>query len=529
MVSLELVFAVFRLLLAVTTLSWMLGGEVRFPPGWSAVLVWIVVATFCLYTLLVYVYTRQRPELAGRIDSLTAVIDASFVTFMVLLTPEGPIASPFRLCYIAVVALHAFYFGLGFGVPLALVCGALYVAACVYHESPVEDWLLQVGFPIVLMVVVGFCSGVLHWREHDRHQRLERAIDDLERRVDNAERTSAMVNQRVFELYSLYHINPTGGMSAQLRDVLESAFEAARGVLGIDAYALLLIDEQTRRLRVVAAQGLPRRLVFAARPHADEGVCARVLASPEPKHFAPAAEQITEIYGEPVPEVSGALLSVPLSVRGAVVGIVNFHRGSERRFRPPEIALLDTIARHVALSMGAATFYQQVRASDAADTESGLFRREHLEERLRDEWRAAAQSGIPISLVLLGVRGLMNLPAGEEGPRARLVREVGGVLIHLSRRTDIAARFDEETFALLMSGASMDVAGEAGNRLRERVEEVVRSNEEWREAVEAVAIGVSGYPDNATEPEELVSRARGALVRALQREEPGPGRRAPGG
>ena len=148
------------------------------------------------------------------------------------------------------------------------------------------------------------------------------------------------------------------------------------------------------------------------------------------------------------------------------------------------------------------------------DALTGLFNRAQLEDILRRELENAKSQGWPLSVALLDVdrHARINEMYGRATGDQVLVA-LGRLFAGNIRRHDVAARYGNDEFALLLPAAGQ----EPTRRLLERLLGLVR---EWRPTLEGgksfsatVSAGLVTYPDAA--PDEPVSAE--ALLRAAER------------
>lgn len=89
------------------------------------------------------------------------------------------------------------------------------------------------------------------------------------------------------------------------------------------------------------------------------------------------------------------------------------------------------------------------------DAATGLFTREHMEASLDREIRRAMRERVPVAVIILALEGLKHLRANVGNEAADLVlREVGTLLQKNIRGSDIACRYEEDEFAVVLLAAS---------------------------------------------------------------------------
>ncbi len=96
----------------------------------------------------------------------------------------------------------------------------------------------------------------------------------------------------------------------------------------------------------------------------------------------------------------------------------------------------------------------------------------------------------------------------------RVLKEVGQILIKLSRDTDIVARKGGEEFTVLLMDCGVSKALKVAERIRKTIEENIFISEQNEEIRITISIGVSSFPDTIADEEKLTEQADIALYRA---------------
>jgi diguanylate cyclase (GGDEF)-like protein len=142
------------------------------------------------------------------------------------------------------------------------------------------------------------------------------------------------------------------------------------------------------------------------------------------------------------------------------------------------------------------------------DTLTGLHNRRAFEERLRDELARGERHAAPLALLLVDVDGLKerNDRLGHRAGDEALVAVARGIELGC-RRTDVAARWGGDEFAVLAPQTGRSEAAQLAERVREQAAA-------FGEGV-TVSVGVEVLPaGEARPPEALLRAADGALYEA---------------
>jgi diguanylate cyclase len=162
----------------------------------------------------------------------------------------------------------------------------------------------------------------------------------------------------------------------------------------------------------------------------------------------------------------------------------------------------------------------QARLQEQAqrDPLTGLHNRRFLDEALERQLEACAQTGTPLTLVLIDIDRFKRIndtyghPAGDE-----VIRRLADLLRERVRDAGlIACRYGGEEFLMMLPGMRVDEALAMAEDLRSTFEslEVVSAGQTMRTTL---SIGVAGCPEHGTQAQPLVLRADQALYEAKLR------------
>jgi diguanylate cyclase (GGDEF)-like protein len=148
---------------------------------------------------------------------------------------------------------------------------------------------------------------------------------------------------------------------------------------------------------------------------------------------------------------------------------------------------------------------------------TGLANHRAFQEHLSAEWRRAARSGAPLSLLLLDVdwfKPFNDLYGHQKGDDC--LRAVGGAIAAIARRSsDTPARYGGEEFAILLPDTPSEAARSIAEALRTAVRGLEVPHESSVHGRVTASIGVAScHPSTGGGPEGLVASADGALYAA---------------
>jgi len=182
----------------------------------------------------------------------------------------------------------------------------------------------------------------------------------------------------IAQLRFLHEILRLATTARTWEELLGSVVDGTRDALHADVSSLYLLDRDGGHLTLVATNGLDRHQIGRVVIPIGEGITGTVAASREPVAVLDIAEdqRFLPVRGLDQRRFVSSMLSVPLTWRDQVVGVLNVQTETPRTFRPPDVAQLSAIADLLAgivekgrLQREAEAQVVQLRALDQARTE----------------------------------------------------------------------------------------------------------------------------------------------------------------
>ena len=153
---------------------------------------------------------------------------------------------------------------------------------------------------------------------------------------------------------------------------------------------------------------------------------------------------------------------------------------------------------------------QYIRQTGASFTDSltGLFNHGFFQITLEREVKRCERHGKDFSLALIDIDSfaLYNKRRGSvEGDR--VLRKISSLTMENIREADFAARYSGDVFAIILIQSNAEQSFLAAERIRHAVEKLPHE-------VPTVSVGLASYPNDATDSEDLIKKAREALLQA---------------
>ena len=195
---------------------------------------------------------------------------------------------------------------------------------------------------------------------------------------------------------SLYEVTSVLNSEREPGALLQSFVESVAKATGAKACSLMLLTPDRKVLLHTVAYGLSEWYLRKG-PVRTGNVISEVLQG-KPVAVLDASTDERVLYREQAKkEGIVSILSVPMRLRGEVIGVVRVYTAKPYRFTKDDVSFVETIANIGAIAL------ENVRAYDIIEKDYQTFRREML------QWRAE-----------LGDEGMMGelvTPAKEQGPR----------------------------------------------------------------------------------------------------------------
>jgi signal transduction protein with GAF and PtsI domain len=161
-------------------------------------------------------------------------------------------------------------------------------------------------------------------------------------------RKKAISHAKQFE--ALSKVSRTITSDLYLEDILKLVVTVTAEIMDSKICSLMLIDEKSKTLVLKATQSMSE--VYNKKPslRIGEGIAGKVALENKPKVVSDLSKEPEYKYKD-IAEKEGlkSLLSVPLAVRGKVIGVLNNYTSYSHKFTNNEINILNTVANQAAI------------------------------------------------------------------------------------------------------------------------------------------------------------------------------------
>ncbi len=342
----------------------------------------------------------------------------------------------------------------------------------------------------------------------------------LEEKNAIIERTNQTLEGLVRDLSLIYEIGQEVNSIIDLDNLYTKITRTLERYLRINEFAILLYDERREELQVKAAYGFPdEEAILKTAFRKGEGITGLVAETGKKIYIKDTSreERFLHYKGER-PAVPSSFLSLPLVYKEEVLGVINFARQGRSSFTYQDVKKLSLVAGQVALAIANARLYTRTRELSVKDELTGINNRRYFQQMLQMEWKRAVRFHRKLSLIMIDVDHFKayNDSFGHLQGDA-VLRQIGTLLRRNLREVDTVARFGGEEFIALLPDTDKRGAIVAAEKVRALVEEH-RFLDEKRQATRGITIsaGISTFPDDVEEMDDLIDHADIALYRAKE-------------
>lgn len=334
------------------------------------------------------------------------------------------------------------------------------------------------------------------------------------------ERANRSLEQLVRNLSLIYEIGQEVNSIIDLDKLYANVTETLKKYLKIHEFAILIYDDKGEELHVKAAYGFKDQdAVFHTTFRKGEGVTGLVAETGKKIYTKDTShdERFLHYKGEK-PAVASSFLSVPLTYKDEVMGVINFARRGVGSFTFHDVKMLEQVAGQVALALANARLYTRTRELSVMDELTGINNRRHFHQMLQMEWKRAVRFKRNISLIMVDVDHFKSYNdtfghlQGDE-----VLKKIGMLLKKNLREVDTVARFGGEEFVLLLPDTDKRGAVAVAEKVRMLVEaHVFATDDQTKTRQITISSGIATYPDDVAEMDDLIDHADIALYRAKE-------------
>ena len=208
-------------------------------------------------------------------------------------------------------------------------------------------------------------------------------------------------------------------------------------------------------------------------------------------------------------------LCLPMIAKGENIGMLylSFEKTTKIPHETQELA--ETVAHNLAISFANLKLQQELRNQSFRDALTGLYNRRYLIESLKRELERAHRKQQFVSVITLDVdrfKSFNDLYGHSAGDL--VLSEIGSYLLSNIRQYDVACRYGGEELTIVMPDASAKDAMIRAEKIRQGIKNLQLKHEGQKLKPVTVSMGISCFPEDGRDPEDLILIADKALYSA---------------
>lgn len=159
---------------------------------------------------------------------------------------------------------------------------------------------------------------------------------------------------------SLYELAAAVNSAGDRESVLNSLVENAAKALGAKGCSLMLLTPDAKTLLRAASWGLSDRYLQKGPLSADRSIAEALQGKPVAVLDAPRDDRV-QYRQEAKQEGIASILSVPMRLRGQIIGVLRVYTGEPRQFSEEEIYFAEAAANLGAIALENARLYESLK------------------------------------------------------------------------------------------------------------------------------------------------------------------------
>jgi diguanylate cyclase (GGDEF)-like protein len=346
--------------------------------------------------------------------------------------------------------------------------------------------------------------------------RTKQILEKKERERDKLNEELAIIQR---ESKAIYQLNQAMTSSIELNALFDRILQVLNEILACDHIVLLAYNPGDSVLEVVRTSGLDVDALRNVRFTFNQGVTGEAAQSQRNIYIKDIDKDDRNLsyHGQVV--TRGSMISVPLVVKGRLVGVINLHKRQIHAFSVSEQRLIQAVANQTALTIDNAQLLERSRDLSNTDELTGLSNRRHFQEILKREVAQARRFSSIFSIVMCDIDGFKQHKTTLGAIHAdALLRQVGQSLLKCTRGIDLVSRFGNDQFILLLPKTDKKGGVAAAEKLRKHIlEEDFSRHIDYEKSFKlTVSLGVTEFPGDSKNIYELLNLADRALYAAKQ-------------
>jgi len=342
---------------------------------------------------------------------------------------------------------------------------------------------------------------------------LQKKEEDLARA-----REDLLVHQR--ETSALLQLNQAMISSTDLDALFVRVLQVLRDVLGCDHIVLLLYNPGESLLEVANAIGIQQGSLENVTFSFEQGICGQVAQTRKMIYSKDVEQDSRTLSYHGQIATRGSLVSSPMVIKDRLIGVLNLHKIEIEAFTASELKLIQAAANQVAIAIDNTQLFEKSIEMTNVDALTGLSNRRSFQEALKREVAQARRFNSLFSTIMCDIdhfKQFNDMHGRLKGDA--LLRQVGQMLLKMTRGIDVVCRFGNEQFVILLPKTDKAGAFATAEKLRLTIleESFTGEADSQPEGKLTMSFGITEFPADSKNIYELINLADRALYFAKKK------------
>ncbi len=341
---------------------------------------------------------------------------------------------------------------------------------------------------------------------------------ELEQSRQHAKSLGNLLEKKLNEIYTLYHISRTISSELDLQEMLRQTTSIIKKSIPFDRVSIYLLNENGKTLDLYFFSGLDVRQKVTLQP--GQGIPGKIAENGEHVHihdlsvFHETFDDFLHFQDEE--KRSGSYIGIALKARNAVIGVIGMDSAVKFGLTVDDMDSMAVISHQISAGIEKTHLFEKIQLLSQIDGLTKLYNHRIFQEKLQQEIVRRNRTLKPLSLIMLDIdhfKAFNDAFGHQEGDV--VLQELAEIIKSQTRYNtiDICCRYGGEEFAVIMPELEMHHAVKVAERLRKAVESYDFKIKAMNPDIKVtVSLGVAGITADADiGPEELVKKADEAL------------------
>ncbi len=232
-----------------------------------------------------------------------------------------------------------------------------------FHNLPEDRYQAFVSVPIMAKGEVVGVINVQHKRSRkyrsDELALLSTIANQVGGAIENA-RLYDQMKRKALQLETLSQVSETVTSNRLIDDILQLIVTMTAQMMGSKICSIMLLDQATGELRIVAAQSLSEQYRRKPNLKVGQSISGRAVQERRPIIVPDVTKEKDYMYPDmAIREGLCSLLCVPMMIREKTVGVINSYTSVPHMFTGEEVKLLQAIANQAAIAIEHTTLMEK--------------------------------------------------------------------------------------------------------------------------------------------------------------------------